>query len=153
MRGFSKAIITGNLTRDPETRTTTSGTAVCSFSVAVNRRYTTNGEQREEVSYFNCSAWGRSGETIQQYAHKGDGILVSGRLRQDRWEDKETGKTRSSIEIVVEEFNFISNSGNTDGAAAAPAAQKSTAKKSSSKDEVVPDDIPDGEISLDEVPF
>ena len=152
MRGFSKVIITGNLTRDPETRTTTSGTSVCSFSVAVNRRYTAGGEQRDEVSYFNCSAWGRSGETIQQYAHKGDGILVSGRLRQDRWEDKETGKTRSSVEIVVEEFNFL-GSGNSDNAAPTSTSKKSGSKKSSNKDEVVPDDIPDGEISLDEVPF
>lgn len=151
MRGFSKAIITGNLTRDPETRTTTNGTSVCSFSVAVNRRYTVNGEQRDEVSYFNCSAWGRQGETIQQYAHKGDGILVSGRLRQDRWEDKATGKTRSSVEIVTEDFNFIGNGGGSDaGESTAPSKKKSNTKKN---DEVVPDDIPDGEISLDEVPF
>ena len=150
MRGFSKAIIAGNLTRDPETRTTTNGTSVCSLSVAVNRRYTVGGEQRDEVSYFNCSAWGRSGETIQQYAHKGDGILISGRLRQDRWEDKTTGKTRSSVEIIVEEFNFI-GSGNSDSSATT--TSKKSSKKSNNKDEVVPEDIPDGEISLDEVPF
>lgn len=152
MRGFSKVVITGNLTRDPETRTTTSGTSVCSLSVAVNRRYTTNGEQREEVSYFNCSAWGRTGETIQQYAHKGDAILVSGRLRQDRWEDKDTGKTRSSVEIVVEDFNFL-GSGNSADSDAAPAPKKGKKSTKKDADEVVPDDIPEGEISLDEVPF
>ena len=162
MRGFSKAIITGNLTRDPETRNTTGGTPVCSFSVAVNRRYTTNGEQREEVSYFNCSAWGRTGETIQQYAHKGDAILVSGRLRQDRWEDKATGKTRSAVEIVVEDFNFMgSNDSNvSDGSTFTPSkksvdkAEKNDKDTKDTKDvEDVPDDIPESDISLDEVPF
>ena len=60
MRGFSKAIIAGNLTRDPELRTTTNGSTVCSFSVAVNRTYRdANGEQKEEVSYIDCSAWAK----------------------------------------------------------------------------------------------
>ena len=106
-RGFSKAIIVGNLTRDPELRTTASGTQVCSISVAVNRSYKGNsGEQQDQVSYFDCSAWGKLGETIAQYAHKGSGILISGRLEQRSWEDKE-GQKRSRIEIVVDDFNFI----------------------------------------------
>ena len=65
MRGFSKAIITGNLTRDPELRTTPNGASVCGFSVAVNRVYKdANGEQREDVSYIDCSAWGKLGEMV-----------------------------------------------------------------------------------------
>ena len=72
MRGFSKAIITGNLTLYPELRTTPNGAIVCSFSVAVNRVYKdTSGEQREDVSYIDCSAWGKLGEMISQYAKKG----------------------------------------------------------------------------------
>ena len=74
MRGFSKAIITGNLTRDPELRTTSNGANVCSFSVAVNRVYKdASGEQKEAVSYIDCSAWSRLGEMIAQYAKKGTG--------------------------------------------------------------------------------
>ena len=71
MRGFSKAIITGNLTRDPELRNTPNGASVCSFSVAVNRTYRdASGEQKEDVSFIDCSAWGKLAEMISQYAKK-----------------------------------------------------------------------------------
>ena len=120
MRGFSKAIITGNLTRDPELRTTPNGASVCSFSVAVNRVYRdSNGAQKEDVSFIDCSAWGKLGEMIGQYAKKGSGVLVSGRLSQRTWEDKNTGQKRSRVEIVVEDFNFTSaasDSGERSGA-------------------------------------
>ncbi len=106
MRGFSKAIITGNLTRDPELRTTPNGASVCSFSVAVNRVYRdSNGEQKEDVSFIDCSAWGKLAEMISQYAKKGSGVLVSGRLDQRSFEGKD-GVRRSRVEIVVEDFNF-----------------------------------------------
>lgn len=154
MRGFSKAIITGNLTRDPELRTTPNGASVCSFSVAVNRVYKdTNGEQKEDVSFIDCSAWGKLGEMISQYAKKGSGVLVSGRLDQRSWEDKTTGAKRSRVEIVVEDFNFTgsanrdgNNSGNFGASNATNDAGASTADD-------IPDDIPEGEIDLSEVPF
>jgi len=107
MRGFSKAIIVGNLTRDPELRSTPGGTSVCSFSVAVNRVFRdSSGSQKEDVSFIDCSAWGKLGEMISQYAKKGSGVLVSGRLSQRTWEDKNSGQKRSRVEIVVEDFNF-----------------------------------------------
>ncbi|MBO4855045.1 single-stranded DNA-binding protein, partial [Candidatus Saccharibacteria bacterium] len=146
MRGFSKAIITGNLTRDPELRTTPNGASVCSFSVAVNRTYRdASGEQKEDVSFIDCSAWGKLGEMISQYAKKGTGVLVSGRLDQRSWEDKTTGNKRSRVEIVVEDFNFTGaardNSGNgsySNNFGAANAADSSAPSD-------IPDDIPDGE--------
>ncbi len=108
MRGFSKAIITGNLTRDPEVRNTPSGATVCSFTVAVNRTYRDgSGNQQESVSFIDCSAWGKLGETIAQYGKKGSGVLVSGRLDQHSWDDKTSGQKRSRVEIVAEDFNFI----------------------------------------------
>lgn len=144
-RGFSKAIIVGNLTRDPELRTTASGTQVCSISVAVNRSYKGNsGEQQDQVSYFDCSAWGKLGETIAQYAHKGSGILISGRLEQRSWEDKE-GQKRSRIEIVVDDFNFIgggNGGGDFSGGNSAPKAAAAPV-----------DDMSDGPIYLSEIPF
>ena len=83
MRGFSKAIIAGNLTRDPELRTTPNGSNVCSFTVAVNRTFRdASGEQKESVSFIDCSAWGKLSEVISQYAKKGSGVLVCGRLDQ-----------------------------------------------------------------------
>lgn len=116
MRGFSKAIITGNLTRDPELRTTPNGASVCSFSVAVNRVFRdSSGTQQEQVSFIDCSAWGKLGEMIGQYAKKGAGVLVSGRLDQRTWEDKNSGQKRSRVEIVVEDFNFTSAAGERGG--------------------------------------
>jgi len=153
MRGFSKAIIAGNLTRDPDLRTTPNGASVCSFSVAVNRVYRdSSGTQQESVSFIDCSAWGKLGEMIGQYAKKGSGVLVSGRLDQRTWEDKTTGQKRSRVEIVVEDFNFTSNANERDGGsrggntyggdggevAEAPAGEGNSAEE---------------EIDLSEIPF
>ena len=151
MRGFSKAIIVGNLTRDPELRSTSNGASVCSFSVAVNRVYRdTSGEQKEDVSFIDCSAWGKLGEMISQYAKKGTGVLVSGRLSQRSWEDKD-GNKRSRVEIVVEDFNFTGARGdggnNSSASTAAPAAASEEVASE------LPADIPEGEIDLSEVPF
>ncbi|MBO4276320.1 single-stranded DNA-binding protein [Candidatus Saccharibacteria bacterium] len=146
MRGFSKAIITGNLTRDPELRTTPSGSSVCSFSVAVNRVYKdANGEQKEDVSFIDCSAWGKLAEMISQYAKKGSGVLVSGRLSQRSFEGKD-GVKRSRTEIVVEDFNFTGAAPSRDGGS----NYGSNSSDAGSSD--VPDDIPE-EIDLSEVPF
>ena len=145
MRGFSKAIITGNLTRDPELRTTPNGASVCSFSVAVNRVYRdASGEQREDVSFIDCSAWGKLGEMINQYAKKGSGVLVSGRLDQRSFEGKD-GVKRSRVEIVVEDFNFTGAANRADGSSNSPSAPEVEAE--------VPDEIPEGDIDLSEVPF
>ena len=151
MRGFSKAIITGNLTRDPELRSTTSGSSVCSFSVAVNRTYRgADGESKEDVSYIDCSAWGKLGEMIAQYAKKGSGVLVSGRLNQRSWEDK-TGNKRSSVEIVVEDFNFAGSAPRDGGSNSSYSPSSSSTPVDMTDD--MPTDIPDGEVDLSEVPF
>lgn len=158
MRGFSKAIITGNLTRDPELRSTPNGANVCSFSVAVNRVYRdASGEQKEDVSFIDCSAWGRLAEMISQYAKKGTGVLVSGRLDQRSWEDKNTGQKRSHVEIVVEDFNFTGGNGAREngGSSNNNFGTSGGAGNSAPSDGIdeVPDDIPDGEIDLSDVPF
>jgi single-strand DNA-binding protein len=146
MRGFSKAIITGNLTRDPELRTTPSGSSVCSFSVAVNRVYKdASGEQKEDVSFIDCSAWGKLAEMISQYAKKGSGVLVSGRLSQRSFEGKD-GNKRSRTEIVVEDFNFTGSAPSRDGGSSYGSSSSDNAPAD------VPDDIPE-EIDLSEVPF
>lgn len=150
MRGFSKAIIAGNLTRDPELRTTPNGSSVCSFTVAVNRIYRdASGEQKEDVSFIDCSAWSKLGEMINQYAKKGTGVLVSGRLDQRSWEDKTTGNKRSRVEIVVEDFNFTGGA-NRDGGSTFSGSSASTEEPAPSD---IPDDIPEEEIDLSDVPF
>ena len=151
MRGFSKAIITGNLTRDPELRSTPNGASVCSFSVAVNRTYRdASGEQKEDVSFIDCSAWGKLGEMISQYAKKGTGVLVSGRLDQRSWEDKTSGQKRSRVEIVVEDFNFTGSARDNNNSSS---NFERDAGSSEAQDSDLPDDIPEGEIDLSDVPF
>ena len=141
-RGFSKALIIGNVVRDPETRATTSGSEVTSFSVAVNYNYVMNGEKKEQVSYIEVSAWGKPGNVIAQYAKKGTPIMVSGRLSQRTYEDK-TGAKRSAVEIVMEDFNLLGSR----------SQESTTSNYSQTMPDSIPDDIPDGEIDLSEVPF
>lgn len=156
MRGFSKAIITGNLTRDPELRTTPNGSSVCSFSVAVNRVYRdSNGEQKEDVSFIDCSAWGKLGEMIGQYAKKGAGVLVSGRLDQRSWEDKNSGQKRSRVEIVVEDFNFTgpaNNDRNNNGYNGGNFGGNNTVKDEAAAEDASADEE-DEPIDLSEIPF
>lgn len=147
-KGFNKVILMGNLTRDPETRTTTGGQSVTSFSLAVNRTWRgADGSQQEKVSYINCVAWGKPGEIISQYVSKGSPLLVSGRLEQRSWDDKDSGQKRSTVEVIVEDFNFVSGGrgGASDGASA-PAKNDKNA-------DVVIEDIDDKPIDLSEIPF
>jgi single-strand DNA-binding protein len=152
-KGFNKVILMGNLTRDPEVRTTPSGQSVANFSLAVNRTWKgADGTQQEAVSYIDCVAWGRPGEVIAQYIQKGRPILVSGRLDQRSWD--QDGQKRSKVEVVVEDFNFVGGGagGDFQGGASAPA--KADAGSSKKKDNVEVEDIKDDEeINLDDIPF
>ncbi len=146
---FNKVILMGNLTADPEVRTTPSGQSVTSFSLAVNRTFRgSDGNRREETSFINCTAWGNTGETIAKYVGKGRQLLVSGRLQQRSWEDKETGKRRSAIDVIVEEFSFV-NDGRGSGANAAGGSQKASSQPSADTTEVDADEP----IDLSDIPF
>ncbi|HSW65933.1 MAG TPA: single-stranded DNA-binding protein [Bacillota bacterium] len=161
-KGFNKVILMGNLTRDPEVRTTPSGQSVASFGLAVNRTWRgADGNQQESVSYIDCVAWGKTGEIIAQYVQKGRPILVSGRLEQRSWE--KDGQKHSKVEVVVEDFNFIASgergsgsggggsySSDNGGGSQATSSARPAAKK---KDDVVVDDIGDEPINLDDIPF
>ncbi len=151
-KGFNKVILMGNLTRDPEVRTTPSGQSVANFSLAVNRTWRdANGQNQEAVSYIDCVAWGKAGEIIAQYVQKGRPLLVSGRLDQRSWEDKETGGKRSKVEVIVEDFNFVdSGSGGGGGDFNAPRSTSSSSRKA---DEAPAEDIDDKPIDLSEIPF
>lgn len=117
MPSFSQAVIVGNLTRDPELRYTPGGAAVCEFTLAVNRRWTKDGEKKEEVSFLDCVAWQKAAETIAEYMKKGRPMLVSGDIRQERWTDKSEQK-RSRVKIHVNQFQFLGDSGKREEAAA-----------------------------------
>ena len=149
---FCKVILLGNLTADPETRTTPSGQSVTSFSLAVNRTWNdANGQRQEETSFINCTAWGARGETIAKYVQKGRQLLVSGRLQQRSWDDKDTGKKRSTIDVIVEEFSFISDG--RGGGSSTSTTTTTKSKKSEGVDEAPIDDISDEPIDLSDIPF
>jgi single-strand DNA-binding protein len=152
-KGFNKVTLMGNLTRDPETRTTPGGQSVTSFTLAVNRTWrNANGENQENVSYIDCVAWGKPGEIIAQYLGKGRALLVSGRLDQRSWDDKESGQKRSKIEVVVEDFNFVDS--RTDAGASNVVSSAPMAKPvKKTKDDVIIEDIGDEPINLDDIPF
>lgn len=153
-KGFNKVILMGNLTRDPETRTTPNGQSVTNFSLAVNRTWKgADGQQNEDVSYIDCVAWGKPGEIIAQYLGKGRAVLVSGRLDQRSWEDKETGGKRSKVEVIVEDFNFVGD-GQGGGSSNSSGYSSSSSSSSSKKaDEPQIEDINDKPIDLSEIPF
>jgi single-strand DNA-binding protein len=155
-KGFNKVILMGNLTRDPEVRTTPSGQSVTNFSLAVNRTWRgQDGTQQESVSYIDCVAWGKTGEIIAQYMQKGRALLVSGRLDQRSWE--QDGQKRSKVEVIVEDFNFVGagNGGDGPGSGASSQPSSSTAAKTGGKkqDDVVIEDIGEEPINLDDIPF
>jgi single-strand DNA-binding protein len=117
MANLNKVMLIGNLTRDPELRVTPKGTAICTFSLAVNRKFRDeSGADREEVTYVDIEAWGKSGENISKYCTKGRPLFVEGRLRLDQWEDKNTKEKRSRMKVVCENFQFL-GSGRGDGGA------------------------------------
>ncbi len=128
MASFNKVILAGNLTRDPELRYTPKGTAIASFTLAVNRKWKSEtGELKEEVSFIDVEAWDKRAETIAQYLKKGRPFLVEGRLRQDTWEDKNTHQKQSKLRVVLEGFSFIDTKGGDDSPAARPAAAPAAA--------------------------
>lgn len=103
---INRVVLVGRLVKDPDLRYTQSGSSVASFSIANNRTYVSSGEKKEIVSYFNCVAWGKLGEIIVQYSKKGHRIGIEGRLQQRSWEDQ-NGNKRSTVEIIVENFQFL----------------------------------------------
>ncbi len=153
MRGFNKVVLMGNLTRDPELRTTPTGQNVASFSLAVNRSWkNAQGEQQEAVDYIDCNIWGKPAEIITQYMKKGSGILVSGRLQQRSWEQE--GQKRSKVEVVVEDFNFVGGDRDGGGAPSGGSSSSSSSASSAKKSEPAAiEDIGDEPINLDDIPF
>ena len=117
MANYNKVILIGNLTRDPEVRFLSKGTAVAKFGLAVNRSWRSeSGEQREEVTFVDIEAFGRQAETIGQYLRKGRPVMIEGRLRLDTWEDKQSGQKSNRMVVVVEQFQFLDSGGGRGGA-------------------------------------
>lgn len=151
MANLNKVMLIGNLTRDPELRVTPKGTAICTFSLAVNRKFKDeSGGDREEVTYIDIEAWGKSGENISKYCTKGRPLFVEGRLRLDQWEDKNTKEKRSRMKVVLENFQFL-GSGRSEGGGGEGGEARSYAPRSAAPR---PAAAPAPQENLDEdVPF
>lgn len=112
MPNLNRVMLMGNLTRDPELRYLPNNTAVVNFGMAMNRRWRgQEGEQRDETTFVDCSAFARTAEVINQYLKKGRPIFVEGRLKYEQWQDRESGANRSRLSVVVENFQFIDSRG------------------------------------------
>src|SRR4051794_6681992 len=108
MASYNKVMLMGNLTRDPQLKFLLNQTQVVEFGLAMNRRFkTATGEDREEVCFVECAAFGRTAEVINQYFTKGKPIFIDGRLKFDQWEDKQGGGKRSKLSVVIDNFQFI----------------------------------------------
>ena len=112
---MTKTFIMGNLTGNPDFKTTQSGNGICNISVACSRKFTSNGQQQEEVSFIDVVVYGRQAENCRQYLEKGSKVLVEGHLKQERFEDRE-GKKKSKIVVVAENVTFLNSApkNNTD---------------------------------------
>jgi single-strand DNA-binding protein len=105
---FNKILLMGNLTRDVEVRHTANNLAIAKFGMACNRKWKSpEGEQREEVMFIDCEAFGKTAENFSQFFSKGRPVLIEGRLKLDQWEDKETKAKRSKHVVVVDSFHFV----------------------------------------------
>ena len=143
---YCKVTMIGHLTRDPELKYTPSGQPIAGFTLGLNRVYTSqDGNKKEEASFIDVTAFGKQAETIAQYLRKGRPLLVSGRLRQEKWEDKTTGKQQSKVTVVCEDFTFIDSK--PDGETAPPAGQRGAPAQGkpaarSTEQEAEDDDVP-----------
>lgn len=176
MASFNQVILLGNLTRDPQLRYTPTQMAVCDFGLAVNRKFkAADGSDREEVTFVDCTAWGKQAEVINTYCTKGKPLFIQGRLKLDTWEDKNGGGKRSKLNVVVETFQFIGGrdqaggggggyAGGDEGSAsgggrppAARAPQRGSSPQRAAQQAPPPDEAPPiaeaQEFKEDDIPF
>ena len=162
---FNKVILVGNLTRDIELRYTQTGMAIANTAIATSRKYTSNGEKKEEVCFVDITFFARSAEVANQYLRKGSKILVEGRLNFDQWVDQ-NGQKRSKHSVVVETMQMLDSKGdnqsNNSETKQQPQVDYQTQNgKSMSQEEYAkqqqsyqqPQQTPEIDIEEDEIPF
>lgn len=130
MLELNKVLLVGNLTRDPELKYLPSGTPIADLSIALNRRWfdRNSGEKKEETVFIDVTAWEKTAEFCKNYLSKGRAVFVEGRLRQEKWEDKQTGQTRSKISVVAERIQFADSRPGSEGSGAGEAGNGGVAE-------------------------
>ena len=150
---LNRVVLIGRLTKDPELKSVGSGSTLCKFSIANNRTYTTGGERREEVNFFNCTVWGKQAEILSQYARKGKQLAIEGRLQQRSWEGQD-GKKMSAVDIVVENFQFLGSRDDSRGSSGSGSSGSSGSEYSSAPEPRMENAAYEsGEYPDDDIPF
>lgn len=160
MANVNKVILIGNVTRDPEVKFTSKGSAVTDIGLAINRNYTLdNGEKREETTFVDVELWGRLAEIAGEYAKKGRPVYIEGRLRMDTWEDKASGQKRSRMKVVGENLQLLgsrtggggpSSGGDHEGYEPTPSAAPRRPSSPAPQRQVAP---PPSDMPDDDIPF
>ncbi len=145
---LNKAMIIGNLTRDPELKQIPSGQSVCTLGVATNRSWNKDGEKQEQVEYHNVVCWGKLAEICEKYLTKGKKVYFDGRLQTRDWEGQD-GVRRYRTEIVAENMIMLDRAGAPSGASFSSAPKSEDAPSVSN----TPSDSPDDEIKIEDIPF
>lgn len=149
---INKAMVLGNLTRDPELRSLPSGIKVCSFSLATNRSWKDKeGAKQDATEYHNVVAFAKPAELIAQYMKKGSSLYVEGRIQTRSWDDQATSQKKYRTEIVVENFQFGPNSNRAQAPGTMP-AKESPSKKADSE-EIDTIEYPNDDINAEDIPF
>ena len=116
MASFNKVILIGNMTADPELKQTTAGVSVCSFSIAVNRRFAKAQEAQQNVDFINIVTWRQQAEFVSRYFKKGNPILICGQIQTRSWSDNQ-GQKRYATEVVADEVSFVASAAQSQGSA------------------------------------
>jgi len=149
---LNKALIFGNLTRDPERRALPSGAAVASFAVATNRTWKDkNGARQESADYHNIVVFGRQAETVAQYMRKGSSILVEGRMQTRSWDDKTSGEKKYRTEIVADRTQFGPKGGQGGGGGSTNNSGSQTPASESNNVDTI--EYPEEDINPEDIPF
>lgn len=114
---YNRVILLGNLTRDPELRQLPSGMAVADIGIAVNDRYQDkqSGEWVDRPNFFNCSAFGKTAESISKFFGKGSPIFIEGKLRFEQWDDRQSGQKRSAVKVIIDQWTFVDSKSDRPG--------------------------------------
>ncbi len=145
---INKAMLFGNLTRDPELRALPSGMNVCNFSIATNRVFRDReGKKQEQTDFHNVVVFGRQADTVSQYLKKGSSVFVEGRMQTRSWDDKTSGEKKYRTEVVADRVQFGPRPAGGGGGKRAEQPDEEVANNSGSgieypKDDINPDDIP-----------
>jgi len=164
MASFNKVILVGNLTRDPQVKYTTGGTAVTEIGLAVSRQWFDKqaNAKKEETTFVDITLWGRTAEIAGEYLAKGRPVLIEGRLQLDTWDDRETGQKRSKLRVVGENMTMLGSRGDGPGGGGGAGGPRNSGgpRNTESPSQEPPSDFgssydepPSGGMASDDVPF